>query len=76
MVIRGFGFHEQGNIVLTKEHHEEVVLSPSGFKPFTLEATLEGGFLLEQVEGDLAQDGHNPRPSRPRPSPAARPRRV
>ena len=27
----------QGNRVLTKEHLEEVVLDPTGFKPFTLD---------------------------------------
>ena len=47
----------QGNRVLTKEHLEEVVLDPSGFEALTLEASFEGSLLLQQIEGDLAQDG-------------------
>ncbi len=45
----------QGNRVLTKEHLEEIVLDPSGFMPFTLDAPFKGGFLFQQVEGNLAQ---------------------
>ncbi len=46
----------QGNLVLTKEHLKEIVLDPSGFKAFTLDIPFEGGFLLERIEGYLAQD--------------------
>ena len=41
----------QGNRVLTKEHLEEVVLDPTGFKPFTLDTPFESGFLLQHIEG-------------------------
>ena len=44
----------QGNRVLTKEHLEEVVLDPTGFKPFTLDTPFESGFLLQHIEGNLA----------------------
>ena len=44
----------QGNRVLTKEHLEEVVLDPAGFKPFTLDTPFESGFLLQHIEGNLA----------------------
>ena len=43
-----------GNRVLTKEHLEEVVLDPTGFKPFTLDTPFESGFLLQHIEGNLA----------------------
>ena len=46
--------NQQGNRVLTKEHLEEVVLDPTGFKPFTLDTPFEGGFLLQHIEGNLA----------------------
>ena len=45
---------QQGNRVLTKEHLEEVVLDPTGFKPFTLDTPFESGFLLQHIEGNLA----------------------
>ena len=45
---------KQGNRVLTKEHLEEVVLDPTGFKPFTLDTPFESGFLLQHIEGNLA----------------------
>ena len=44
----------QGNRVLTKEHLEEVVLDPTGFKPFTLDTPFESGFLLQHIGGNLA----------------------
>ena len=50
---RSLGF-AQGNRVLTKEHLEEVVLDPTGFKPFTLDTPFESGFLLQHIEGNLA----------------------
>ena len=46
--------NDQGNRVLTKEHLEEVVLDPTGFKPFTLDTPFESGFLLQHIEGNLA----------------------
>ena len=48
---------KQGNRILTKEDFEKIVLAPAGVEAFALDTGLEGGLLLEQIVGNLAQGG-------------------
>jgi hypothetical protein len=39
------------------EHLEQVRVIPSGLEAFGLNTSFERGFLHEQIEGHMAQDG-------------------